>query len=162
MRRVLMRSVWLGLGLLAACGGSTPTPDAEEVVDCSQVTGVDTFVVGLEKVGAANMVDFKMMSADPAPPARNDNTWVFQFHLMNGASVGAAMDGATIVATPYMPAHQHGSPKQVLITPTGNAGEYTLSPVFLWMPGVWQTTIQATASGGATTDSAVYSFCIPN
>lgn len=33
-----------------------------------------------------------------------------------------------------------------------------MEPVNLWMPGVWETTIRATA--GTTTDSAVYKFCI--
>jgi hypothetical protein len=45
------------------------------------------------------------------------------------------------------------------ITPTGTAGQYTLAPVNLWMPGVWQTTIAVTSP---TPDSAVFSFCLPD
>ena len=42
MRRVIMRTALLGLGAaLAACGGSTPGPDAEEIIDCSQVTACE-------------------------------------------------------------------------------------------------------------------------
>jgi hypothetical protein len=144
----------------AACGSPKSTVDAEEIVDCSTVTGVDTFVVGLEKMGAMGKLDFKMMSAEPAPPARNDNAWVVQVNTMSAGVVGNTVDGASLVVTPYMPAHAHGSPKQVVVSPAGQPGQYTLSPVFLWMPGVWETTIEVTS--GMTTDSAVYRFCIPS
>ena len=158
MRAILFVS--LGAAL-AACGSSGGGPDAVENVDCSMVTGADTFVVGLEKMGTAGQLDFKLMSADPAPPARNDNTWVVQINAMASGVVGAPVDGLTLTVTPFMPAHQHTSPKPVDVTPVaGTPGQYTLSPVFLWMPGVWQTTIQATQ--GSTSDSAVYTFCIPS
>jgi hypothetical protein len=45
-----------------------------------------------------------------------------------------------------------------MVAPAGPPGQYTLSPVNLWMPGVWETTIRATS--GATIDSAVFRFCI--
>jgi len=145
------------LGLAACSGSSSNGADAEEMVDCSTVTGADTFTVGLEKMGAQGAFDFKMMSATPAPPARNTNTWVVE---VDSAQSGAPVDGATITATPFMPAHQHGSPEQVVVTPAGAPGQYQLTPVFLWMPGVWETTIQVTS--GTSTDAAVYRFCIPS
>ena len=157
MRPVLLACVG---SALAACGTSSPS-DPNQMVDCSKVTGADTFVVGLEKMGEAGLLDYKLMSADPAPPARDDNTWVVQINSMASGVVGAPLDGASLTVTPYMPAHQHGTPKEVIVTPVaGMAGQYTLSPVNMWMPGVWQTTIEATS--GSTTDSAVYTFCIPN
>ena len=145
---------------LAACSGSSSGPDAEEMVDCSTVTGVDTFTVPLVKAGASGAINFQMLSATPAPPARNTNTWLIQINAMQSGVVGSPVDGASIIATPFMPSHQHGSPEQVVVTPAGMPGQYTLDPVFLWMPGVWETTIQVTS--GATTDSAVYRFCIPS
>jgi len=148
------------LGLAACSGSSSNGADAEEMVDCSTVTGADTFTVGLEKMGAQGAFDFKMMSATPAPPARNTNTWVVQINSMSQGVVGSPVDGATITATPFMPSHQHGSPEQVVVTPAGQPGQYQLTPVFLWMPGVWETTIQVTS--GTATDSAVYRFCIPS
>jgi hypothetical protein len=155
MRLILIAS----LGLAACSGSSSNGADAEAMVDCSTVTGADTFTVGLEKKGAAGAVDFKMMSATPAPPARNTNTWIIQINSMSQGVVGSPIDGASIVATPFMPAHQHGSPQQVVVTPAGMPGQYQLTPVFLWMPGVWETTIQVTSG---TPDSAVYRFCIPS
>jgi hypothetical protein len=145
---------------LAACGSSGGGADAEEMVDCSTIQGTDTFVVGLEKTGAQGAIDFKMMSASPAPPARGNNTWVVQINAMQSGVVGSPVDGASMVVTPFMPAHQHGTPIPVGISPAGMPGQYTLDPVNLWMPGVWETTIQVTS--GSTTDSAVYKFCIPS
>jgi hypothetical protein len=154
-----MRSSLLGLAVLtAACSDSSNPGDG--MVDCSKVTNVDTFVVGLEHMGSQGLLDFKLMSADPAPPARDDNTWVVQINSMASGVVGNPLTGATLVVTPYMPAHGHPAGKEVLITAMPTAGQYQLAPVNLWMPGVWETTIQA--SQASTTDSTVYRFCIPN
>jgi hypothetical protein len=151
-----MKALFLAaVGVLAACGGDDGSTD--DPVDCSKVTGADTFVVGLEKVGTAGALDFKMMSATPAPPARGDNTWTVQVAAMSSGVVGAPVDGAMLQVTPFMPAHQHGTPIQVTITADAN-GMYTLAPVNLWMPGVWETTIRATTT--SSSDSAVYRFCI--
>jgi hypothetical protein len=152
-----MRS-WCVLVLgLAACGTHDHGDDEEEV-DCATVTGVDTFVVGLEKVGGGGLYDFKLMSVSPAPPARGNNTWVVQVNAMNAGVVGAPVEGATIKVTPFMPAHQHGTGVPVVITPMVEAGQYELSPVNLWMQGVWETTIRATL--GTESDSVVYKFCV--
>lgn len=140
--------------LLAACG--TDSGDDTEEVDCSTIMGADTFTVGLEKMGAGGTLSFKLMSATPAPPARGDNSWLVQINQT--ASGAAPLEGATLQVTPFMPAHQHGSPIQPVITAMPDAGQYQLDKVNLWMPGVWETTIRATA--GAQTDSAVYKFCI--
>jgi len=150
-----MKAALLAAVVLAGCSGDDGTSDT---VDCTKVSA-DTFVVGLEKMGTSGAMDFKLMSATPAPPARGDNTWVVQINSMASGVVGAPVDGAMLQVTPFMPAHQHGSPIQVQISPGTTAGEYNLTPVNLWMPGVWETTIRATSS--TTTDSAVYKFCIP-
>lgn len=143
------------VSLVSACGGHEEDPE----VDCETVTGTDTFVVGLDKPGAGGTLDFQLMSADPAPPARDDNSWIVQINAMSSGVIGAPIDGATLAVTPFMPAHQHGSPIRAQVTPVaGQPGQYAISPVNLWMPGIWETTIQATA--GDTTDKAVYRFCI--
>ena len=89
----------------------------------------------------------------PAPPARYDNTWVVEI-----AASGAPLENAQLQVTPFMPAHEHSSAIRVETTPMTEAGRYMLDHVNFSMPGVWETTIRATA--GATTDSAVYKFCI--
>jgi hypothetical protein len=157
MRLSLMAAA---LGLVAACGtNDTSGDDGSDPVDCTTVTGTDTFTVGLEKAGTSGLFDFKLMTADPAPPARGDNTWTVQVSSMASGVVGAPVDGATLHVTPYMPAHMHTSQVPTQITAMADPGTYKLDPVNLWMPGVWETTIRATS--GATSDSAVYKFCIP-
>jgi hypothetical protein len=153
MRTQVMRA--LALLVIAACG--TDDGDGEDV-DCTKVAGTDVFVVGLEKAGSMGLLDFKMMSAEPAPPQRGDNTWVFQVNAMNAGVVGDPLDGMTLTVTPFMPSHQHGTPIKVNIAAAGQPGQYTLSPVNLWMPGVWETTIRAQQD--TTVDNVVYKFCI--
>jgi hypothetical protein len=143
--------------LLAACGTSSMTGD-DQTYNCATETRADTFVVGLDKVGQSGNLDFKLMTADPAPPARDDNTWTVQISSMTGGVVGQGVAGMQLQVTPFMPDHQHGTPIQVGITDKGG-GTYELSPVNLWMPGLWQTTIQAASGSGS--DAAVFAFCIP-
>jgi len=155
-----MRTILASTLLLAACGGGgSTTPDAE-VINCATETRADTFVVGLEKAGDAGALDFKLISADPAPPARNDNTWVVQVNAMASGVVGAPVDGATLSVTPFMPDHQHGAGKTVIVAPATAPGQYTLTPINMWMPGLWETTIDAASASG--NDSVVFRFCIPS
>ncbi|MCE9577287.1 MAG: FixH family protein [Deltaproteobacteria bacterium] len=144
----------LGLaGALAACGGGTPAePDA--FVDCSTDSRAEVFTAGMTKAGSQGSVTFKLMSATPVTPSRGLNAW--QLDLVDGG--GAAIAGAAVKVTPYMPDHQHDAGVTPVVTePT--AGHYQLDMINLWMPGVWQTTIEATPAGGAK-DVAVFSFCI--
>lgn len=139
---------------LAACGTDH---GSEDPVDCTKVTGTDTFVVGLQKDGDGSKLDYSMMLADPNPPQRGDNTWTVR---INEVASGTPLANATLDVVPFMPAHGHDSPKTVNITAGTVPGEYVLEPVNLWMPGVWETTIKATSMDGATTDTALYTFCI--
>jgi len=155
-----MRTILASTLLVAACGGGgSGTPDAE-VINCATETRADTFVVGLEKAGDAGKLDFKLISADPAPPARNDNTWVVQVNAMASGVVGAPVDGATLSVTPFMPDHQHGAGKTVIVTPATDPGQYTLTPINMWMPGLWETTIDTASASG--NDTVVFRFCIPS
>ncbi len=149
-------SLLFAFGALGACGTDSGTTNEQDPVDCSTQTA-DTFTVGLEKQGTTGAVDFKLMSIDPAPAVRGNNTWIVQLNSMASGVVGAPIEGASITASPFMPAHQHGSPITPAVTATGTPGEYSISPINLWMPGVWQTTLTVTSG---TADRAVYSFCV--
>ncbi|MDB4956688.1 MAG: hypothetical protein JWO36_4257 [Myxococcales bacterium] len=155
----MRQSSVLALGLASALGACATTPPADDP-PCSQVKNADTFVVGLDKAGANGALDFKMMSADPVPPARGDNTWVVQVSSMTSGVVGSPVTGASMSVTPFMPSHQHGSPLAVVVTPMADAGQYKLTPVNLWMPGVWETTLDVTASGSSPADNVMFRFCI--
>ncbi|MBA3391740.1 MAG: FixH family protein [Deltaproteobacteria bacterium] len=153
--------VTLGLGLvtsLGACSGGDGHGgghDSGASYNCAAEDGDDEFVVGISKPGQGGKLTFTLRAAVPAPPARGDNTWTLE---LSSTTSSAAVSGAQIAVTPFMPDHQHGTPISVVVEPMVDAGTYELSPVNLWMPGLWQTTIEASANG--ETDKAVFAFCI--
>ena len=152
-----MRLGLILLPLLAACGSSAaPSPDAAD--DCTNDPRADQFVVGLDKHGTAGNLDFVLETASPAPPARPNNTWVLQVNGMSSGVVGAPQTGVTMAVTPFMPDHQHGTPIPVNITTMPTAGQYQLSPINTWMPGLWTVTIQA--QSGSVSDQTTFAFCI--
>lgn len=148
---------FVSLVSLAACAGDHHGGDDSESYNCETETRDDEFVVGLTKMGNANQLSFKLLSATPAPPARDDNTWLLQLDASTGP-----MANATVTVTPFMPDHQHGTPIAVEVEAMPTAGQYTLSPINMWMPGLWEITISATAAEPAVDDSTVFRFCIPS
>jgi hypothetical protein len=156
-----MRLQLLALTALSACSGSGTTPTGPDALNpCVGETRADTFAVGLDKHGAAGTFDFALMSATPAPPERGDNTWIVQLSAMSSGVVGGPLTGAALTVTPFMPDHGHGTPIKVNVTETSTAGQYKLTPINMWMPGYWETTVKATQA--ASSDTAVFKFCIPN
>jgi hypothetical protein len=144
----------LSLALAAACGngGNHVHADADDF-DCS-ATSADTYVAGLEKVGAAG-VKVRLMESVPAPPAKGDNAWLLEI-------VGPGddpLDDLDLTVVPWMPEHGHGTPKRPVIAPAAGDGRYQVDDVNLWMPGVWEITVTVDADGGLT-DDVLYRFCI--
>jgi len=148
-----------GVAVVAACGGGDAPPDADEALACLTSGRGDTYVVGLEHPGTSGLLDFKLMSADPAPPGRNLNTWLIQINAMSSGVVGAPATNATMTVTPFMPDHQHGAGAYTVeVQAMPDAGQYQLSKINTWMPGYWEITIDAQA--GAVRDTVVFKFCI--
>lgn len=144
----------------AGCHSGTTGPDADEAVACMTSGRGDTYAVGLQHPGINDAYVFTMMSATPAPPGRNLNTWVIQ---ITWAASGAAVTGASLTVTPFMPDHQHG-PGDVTpqVMELATPGQYQISDINTWMPGYWEITIDATVPGTAPVeDKAVFKFCIP-
>ena len=141
----------------AACHGGEMTPDADEALACMTSGRGDTYVVGLDKKGANEVYDFKLMSAMPAPPARNLNTWMVQ---INWEATGAPVTGASLTVSPFMPDHQHGPGAYTpQIQETTTPGQYQISDINTWMPGYWEVTIDA-LTPDKIEDTVVYKFCI--
>ena len=160
MRRSFCLAVSGLVAFASACSDDAPPDDSDTSYNCATEDRDDEFVAGLSKAGAAGTLNFTLVSAVPAPPARGDNTWVLQVNAMSAGVVGAPVSGATLEVTPFMPDHAHGTPLSVEITPEATDGQYKLEPVNMWMPGLWETTIDATA--GTDTDRVVFRFCIPS
>ena len=95
------------------------------------------------------------MDASPSPPAKGNNVWTVQLLDKDGKPV----TGATIVTKPFMPDHNHGSSIKPQATAKGAEGTYEITPVNLFMPGIWQITFTVTTPGGLD-DSAVIDFCV--
>jgi hypothetical protein len=156
MRLILLS---LAVTVTAACQGGEVAPDADEALACVTSMRGDIYTAGLEHMGAAGLLDFKLMSASPAPPGRNFNTWVIQVNSMSGGAVGAPATGASMIVTPFMPDHQHGAGAySVQVEAMPDAGQYKLSQINTWMPGYWEVTIDAQV--GTVRDTVVYKFCI--
>lgn len=153
-----MRRVDIALALLlaplAACGSDTPD---DEVVNCDLETDKDEFVVGLTKAGEQGVFDFSLLSFTPAPPAAGENAWSLE--VMSSGATAAPVTGAVMDVIPFMPKHQHGPGEDPVIAP-GVDGTYDVSKINLWMPGIWEVTIEATSGG--QTDQAVFRTCIPS
>ncbi|MEZ4227366.1 MAG: FixH family protein [Polyangiaceae bacterium] len=112
----------------------------------------ETFAAGMAKEGASKQLSFTLMSSDPAPPQLFDNTW--RVRVEEGSQ---PLTGATLTVKTWMPDHDHASPKKTSVTEASD-GQYDLSPVNLFMPGLWEITVQAKKD--STEDEALFSFCI--
>jgi hypothetical protein len=130
----------------------TDTGTDTEAEGCAAETRDDEFAIGLSKSG--QLVTATFVSADPALPIKGDNTWVLSITDLGGAP----LDGLTIQVTPMMPDHGHGTAVVAEVMATGNPGEYTLTPVNLFMAGYWEVTLDVTSDAGQ--DSVMFGVCV--
>ncbi len=139
--------------LLVGCGDDEPDPHAGATI-CASETRADTYEVGLEKVGKGGLKT-KLLLAEPAPPAKGDNTWTLQ--VLDGSN--APLDGLTVDVSPFMPDHGHPAPITPVVKAEGSDGKYLVESINLPMPGLWEVTLDID-DGAGITDSVLYSFCI--
>ena len=128
--------------------------DAADASACASYSGaVDSYDANLPKAGNAGQIQFVLMNAQPAPPAKGNNTWTLK--LLD--ATGAPIQNATFAIKTWMPMMRHGSsiaPRQA-----ANAdGTYSISNLYLIMDGIWQVTF--TAQSGSMKDTAMYTFCV--
>jgi hypothetical protein len=153
----LLAALPIALAALPACGDQAATPDAGH--NCDLDERGEEFLAGMARTGEAGLT-FRIVSSDPAPPARGDNTWVLDLTDVGGAP----LEDAAVTVTPFMPDHRHGTPIPAVVEPDPAVpGRYHAEPVNLWMPGLWEITLRATPDGGgaAERDQVIFRFCIP-
>ena len=136
-------------GQSSTASTGTPTEAA-----CAKDPRVVPYAVGVEAKATDGALSVRFLDASPAPPAKGYNTWTVQ--VLDGK--GAPVNGATIVTKGFMPDHNHGTSTTPQVTAKGQDGTYEISPLILFMPGVWQITFTVTAAGGMA-DSAMVTFC---
>ena len=132
-------------------GAAPGTIDGGPIITCESDSR-DVYVANLEKPGRAGTWKFVLAESSPAPPARGRNTWTVK--LLDAS--GKPVTGAKIAVTAFMPAHGHSSPTTPIMTPAGDG--YSIGPISLFMPGLWEVTVDAEAAG--IRDSTVFSFCV--
>jgi hypothetical protein len=147
---------------IAACSSSTSagvasdagTSGDDAAITCQNDTRADTFTANMKKAGKDGLFNFVLVAGDPAPPGKGTNTWTLR--VLDASSV--AVPSATIAIKPFMPDHGHGSSivAQSTVQPDGS---YQITPLYFFMPGLWQVTFTAQTAAGK--DSAVFTFCVP-
>ena len=153
------------LGSLAiGCGGGDPQQmsgpaDGAVFTVCANETRADAYTAGMSKAGKDGLLTVQLMSSVPGPPIKGSNAW--SITIKNSA--GESVESATIDVTPYMPDHNHGTSVRAVVTPLPEGG-YSIAPLYLYMAGLWQTTLQihsaAEGDQAAVSDSVVFSFCV--
>ena len=150
----LAAATWLAVG----CGGSGDTGGDAAPGGADGATGggggggVDTFVAGMARLGADARLAIRILDASPAPPQRGLNDWRIQ---VNDAA-GAPRPGCTLTVGLFMPAHGHSSTTQPVVTAGATAGDYRIEDMNLFMPGVWEITLEPTC--GDLTDQVLFAF----
>jgi hypothetical protein len=74
-------------------------------------------------------------------------------------AAGNPVDGATIVVTPWMPDHAHGSAVKPVVTSLGG-GKYAIDKVYLAMAGLWQIKVGVQPASGGALQEAMFQFCL--
>jgi hypothetical protein len=138
--------------LALSCGGSSSSPDAGDVVNCQNDPRVATYAPPVTVTSSAGGLKMSLVKSDPAPPARGNDTW--DLHVTNAG--GTAMPGLSLGVKTLMPDHGHGSPTTPTISDKGG-GDYQVTPLYLFMPGVWHIWF---FSNAAPTDTADFYFCV--
>ncbi len=113
---------------------------------------------GMQHVGA-NGWTVSIDDAVPAPPALGDNAWDV---TVLDASGGAPDEEVTLLVTPEMPAHGHGSAAPT-VSKLGS-GKWDVDAINLRMPGQWTVTFAmldpVTPDPDKPLDSVTFSFCV--
>jgi len=138
---------------VAACGGSSSgNGNAGDVVNCQNDPRVLAYAPPVAVQSQAKTMKLTLNQSSPAPPARGTDTW--NIHVTDGN--GTALSSLALTAKPFMPDHGHGPAVTPSVANNGG-GDYTVTNLYFFMPGVWQVTFTAQGS----TDSAVFMFCVP-
>jgi hypothetical protein len=145
---------------LAACGseGDGPGTGGGETVSCTADPRLDSYAGELAKPGERGVLSFRFSELEPAPPARGNNT----FHVQVNDATGSALP-VDLAVDLRMPDHGHGTSVEPRVTADEAPGRYAVSPLYLFMPGVWRIEFEAYAAGAEAApalDNVTLHFCI--
>ncbi len=140
--------------------GSASDAGAESaVVGCGGDSRAQAYAAGMGQKGESGTFRFELLSATPEPVTPDTQSWVLRITDAAGKPVTDATFPATPSSPdprPWMPMHGHGTS---LVTVTNHQdGTYTLSPLYMYMPGLWETDIAVTSGGKS--DATKFFFCL--
>jgi hypothetical protein len=159
-----MTKLAMALPLLAAAlagvsscdsSGGTPPLDAGPLYSCETETRAVPYAPNLTQASASGAYTAVLQAADPAPPAKANNTWTIEIRDADQAPVG----GLTITPSAIMPDHGHPPSVKPVATAKGG-GTYEVTPLYFFMAGYWEVTLTFTPTGGAK-QTIVFPICIP-
>jgi hypothetical protein len=145
-------------GCSGAGTGSTGTVDSGPKASCAADPRVAAYQSGLAVPSSDGAWTLTLQAADPSPPLVGTNTWTLGVKDAHGQT----MSGLSLGVKEWMPDHGHGSSVHATVTAQPD-GTYQVTPLYFFMPGVWQITFTAPASGGddgGAGATAVFSFCV--
>jgi len=147
-------AVLVGMGC-GSSGGSQPGgPDAGDVITCQNDPRVMTYASGLTVTSTSGSHKYVLLTSDPAPPARGNDTWTIKIT----DAQGNALSGLSASVLPFMPDHGHGTSVNASITANSD-GTYTVTPLYFFMPGVWRISFSVPPT--QQSDVGNFFFCVP-
>jgi len=145
---------------VAGCGsqtsGGVSSTDGSALYSCATETRAPPYMPGMTETSSGGRFVTTLMTSMPAPPAQGSDDWMIQVADTSGSPV----DGLSIVVTPFMPDHGHGTSVQAVVTDQGN-GVYSLAPLYLFMEGYWTVTLNFQGGAAGVADSVMFPVCIP-
>ena len=157
--RLMILPVALALGVLGCSSSSQSAGGADagtdsDIIGCGGDSRVQTYSPGMGQMGTGKVFRFILLDANPTPTGKGTEVWTLKVLDASGSPV---TDATFPVMKPWMPQHMHGAGVNVQIT-NNHDGTYTLSPMYFFMAGLWETEI--TAQSGTKTDSTNFFFCL--
>jgi len=173
MRRKVGLCFLGALGVLGAgCGADDPSMTSQQgtggaggvdFITCAAETRATPYSAGMRETSISGAWTVKLLDntfvvdgkALSEAPAKGTDTWAIEVD----DATGKPTDGVVTGVSPWMPDHRHGT-TPVMVSAAG-AGTYTLNPLYLYMSGYWEITVNLTGTGSAA-DSAMFPICVPD
>ncbi len=153
MSSAVLRWVCLGLCSLVLCAcASAGTTQAS--LDCTEDPSLADFSGQSWATSGAGTFKLRIAAASPNTPTKGDNSWTLELSDVTGAP----LSDVNLQVTPFMPQHGHGTGVKAIVTPSVEPGRFVVTPVNLWMPGLWE--VRLTVEHGAAVDHIVLNACI--
>jgi hypothetical protein len=130
-----------------ACQSSPIAPGSDVIVS--------PFQTNMAALSSNSSVQVVLVESNPSPPpVEVQTTWTIQ---VNDGSGNPLPNATVAVPLPYMPFHGHYTDQQPSVQ-QGSNGQWTISNLYFFMPGVWQITVQVT--NNSDVEDVLFHLCL--